>query len=148
MFGYINIMVRISNLELVKLLKENSRASYVDMARHFGVTETAVRKRVKNLEKIGVIKKYTIDVDPKKIGFDVDTLIGIDTRPEKYVQVMERLGHMKEVMKLCSATGDHMLMIECWFQNSREFTKFIKALEKMEGVTKVCPAIINEKMKC
>lgn len=141
-------MVRISNLELVKLLKENSRSSYVGMARHFGVTETAVRKRVKNLETNGVIKKYTIDVDPKKIGFDVDTLIGIDTMPEKYIHVMEKLRPMKEVMRLCSASGDHMLMIECWFENSREFSKFIKMLEKMDGVTKVCPAIINEKVKC
>jgi Lrp/AsnC family transcriptional regulator for asnA, asnC and gidA len=118
------------------------------MARHFGVTETAVRKRVKNLETIGVIKKYTIDVDPKKIGFDFDTLIGIDAMPEKYIRVMEKLKPMQEVMRLCSSSGDHMLMIECWFQNSREFTKFIKMLEKMDGVTKVCPAIINEKMKC
>jgi Lrp/AsnC family transcriptional regulator for asnA, asnC and gidA len=141
-------MVRISNLELIKLLKENSRASFVELAKSFDVSETAVRKRVKNLEEKGVIRKYTIDVDPKKIGFDVDALIGIDTRPEKYIQVMENLKPMKEVMMLCSSSGDHMLMIECWFQDSREFTKFIKVLEKMEGVIKVCPAMINEKMKC
>jgi len=141
-------MVRISNLELVKLLKKNSRASYVEMARHFGVSETAVRKRVRKLEGSGVIKRYTIDADPKKIGFEVDALIGIDAKPEKYIHVLEKLKPMKEVMTLCSSSGDHMLMVECWLENSRSLTKFVKALEKMEGVTKVCPAIIIEKMKC
>ena len=141
-------MVRISNLEIVRQLKENARMSFVDLARHFGVSETAVRKRVKGLEEKGVIRKYTIDVDPKKIGFDVDAVIGIDARPEKYIQILEKLRGMKEVMRLCSSTGDHMLMIECWFENSGGLVKFVKALEKIDGVTKVCPALINENMKC
>lgn len=148
MFEYINIMVRISNLELVRLLKENSRTSFVDLAKNFSVSETAVRKRIKILEEKGVIRKYTIDVDPKKIGFEIDTLIGIDTRPEKYIQVMEKLRSMKEVMTMCSSSGDHMMMVECWFENSHGLAKFIKTLEKTDGITKVCPAIINEKMKC
>jgi Lrp/AsnC family transcriptional regulator for asnA, asnC and gidA len=141
-------MVRISNLELVKKLKENARVSYVDLAKHFGVSETAVRKRMKSLEAKGVIRKYTVDVDPKKIGFEVDALIGVDTRPEKYIQVLERLKGMNEVMRLCSSSGDHMLMVECWFENSGALAKFVKALEKTDGVTKICPAIINEKLKC
>lgn len=141
-------MVRISNLELIRLLKDNSRASFVGMAKRFGVSETAVRKRMKSLEEKGVIKKYTIDVDPKKIGFSIEALIGIDARPEKYIQVMEKIKPMKEVVRLCSSSGDHMMMIECWLSDSAALSKFVKLLEKTEGVTKVCPAIINDKMKC
>jgi Lrp/AsnC family transcriptional regulator for asnA, asnC and gidA len=141
-------MVRISNLELVRLLRENSRTSFVDLARHFRVSETAVRKRMKKLEEKGVIKKYTIEVDLKKVGMDVDTLIGVDTRPEKYIKILEKLRDMKEVKRLCTSTGDHMLMIECWFGNSGELSRFLRMLEKTDGITKVCPAIINENMKC
>ncbi len=141
-------MVRISNLELLKKLKENSRISYVSLARHFKVSETAIRKRIRKLEEGGVIIKYTVQVNPKKIGFDVDALIGVDTKPEKYIQTLESLMQMKEVMTLCSSSGDHMIMVECWFQNSKELTRFIKMLEKMDGVTKICPALITEKIKC
>jgi len=141
-------MVRISNLELLKKLKENSRISYVDLAKRFGVSETAVRKRIRKLEEGGVILKYTVDVNPKKIGFEVDALIGLDTRPEKYIEVIEKLKVSKDIMTLCSSTGDHMIMIEAWFVNSRELAKFVKALEKTEGVTKVCPALVVEKIRC
>jgi Lrp/AsnC family transcriptional regulator for asnA, asnC and gidA len=141
-------MVRISNLELVKLLKKNSRASFVDIARHFGVSETAVRKKMKRLEEDGVIRKYTIDADPKKIGFEIDVLIGIDTRPEKYIQIMEKMKNSEEVMSMCASSGDHMMLIECWFENSAALAKFVKALEKIDGITKICPAIITDKMKC
>jgi Lrp/AsnC family transcriptional regulator for asnA, asnC and gidA len=141
-------MVRISNFELIRLLKKNARTSFVDMAKHFGVSETAVRKRVKILEAKGVIRKYTVDVDPRKIGFEIDVLVGIDTRPEKYIHVLEKLKAMKDVIMLCSSSGDHMMMAECWFENSQQLANFVKSLEKIDGVTKICPAIINDRMKC
>ena len=56
-------MVRISNLELLRILKENSRIPFVKIAKIFGVSETAVRKRIRKLEKEGIIKKYTIEVN-------------------------------------------------------------------------------------
>ena len=147
MFEYINIMVRISNLELLKMLMENSRISFVDLAKHFNVSETAVRKRIRKLEEEGIVRKYTIDADPKKIGFNIDALIGIDTRPENYMSVIEELKNMEEVINLCSSSGDHMILIECWFGNSKELAVFMKRLESMEGVTRTCPAIIMEKIK-
>jgi len=148
MFEYINIMVRISNLELLKKLRENSRVHYTQLARHFGVTETAIRKRIKKLEESGVIVKYTIDINPKKIGFESVALIGIDTKPEKYIKTIEELKRMKEVFTLCSSSGDHMILAECWFKNSKELSDFIKKIGRMDGVLKVCPAIITEKIKC
>ena len=129
------------------MLMENSRISFVDLAKHFNVSETAVRKRIRKLEEEGIVRKYTIDADPKKIGFNIDALIGIDTRPENYMSVIEELKNMEEVINLCSSSGDHMILIECWFGNSKELAVFMKRLESMEGVTRTCPAIIMEKIK-
>jgi Lrp/AsnC family transcriptional regulator for asnA, asnC and gidA len=141
-------MVRISNLELVKKLKENARISYVELAKYFGVSETAIRKRIRKLENEGVIIRYTVDVDPKKIGFAASALIGIDIKPEKYIKTIEMLKKMKEVVSLCSSSGDHMILLEYWFKDLKELSQFIKNLEKMDGITRVCPSIINEKIKC
>ncbi|MEQ9715406.1 MAG: Lrp/AsnC family transcriptional regulator [Candidatus Asgardarchaeia archaeon] len=139
-------MVRISNLELLRILKENSRIPFVKIAKIFGVSETAVRKRIKKLEKEGIIKKYTIEVNLKKIGLEM-ALIGMDTKPEYYISTIEKLKEMDEVVNLYASSGDHMIMIECWFKSSEKLRKFIKTLESMEGVTRVCPAIILEKIK-
>ena len=139
-------MVRFSNLELLRILKENSRIPFVKIAKIFGVSETAVRKRIRKLEKEGIIKKYTIEVNLKKIGLEM-ALIGIDTKPEYYISTIEKLKEMDEVVNLYASSGDHMIMIDCWFKSSEELRKFIKTLESMEGVTRVCPAIILEKIK-
>ena len=140
-------MVRISNLEILRLLKENSRMPFLRIAKILGVSETAVRKRVRKLEESGILKKYTIEIDPKKIGFEINALIGIDTKPEYYISTLEKLKKMKEIMSLYSSSGDHMILIECWLKNSKELTKFVKKLNVIEGITKICPAIILEKIK-
>ena len=74
-------------------------------------------------------------------------MIGIDTKPEYYISTIEKLKEMDEVVNLYASSGDHMIMIECWFKSSEELRKFIKTLESVEGVTRVCPAIILEKIK-
>lgn len=140
-------MVRITNLELVRLLWENSRMSFVDMARHFGVSETAVRKRTRKLIEDGIIRKYTVEINPRKLGFNVNAVIGVDTEPEHYLRTLEALKGTDEVRGLCSSSGDHMMMAECWFRNSSDLARFIKKIESMEGVKRTCPAIINERIK-
>ena len=140
-------MVRFSDFELIKLLMKNSRTPYVKLGELLGVSETAIRKRVRKLEEEGVIKRYTIEVDPKKLGFKVNALIGLDTVSERFIAVIEELKAMEEVLGLYSASGDHMILLECWFKDSDELTRFVKRLESIHGVSRICPAIILEKLK-
>ena len=140
-------MVRFSDFELIKLLMKNSRTPYVKLGELLGVSETAIRKRVRKLEEEGVIKRYTIEVDPKKLGFKVNALIGLDTVPERFIAVIEELKAMEEVLGLYSASGDHMILLECWFKDSDELARFVKRLESIHGVSRICPAIILEKLK-
>jgi len=138
---------KIPDLELLKLLRMNARISYSDLARHFGVSDTAIRKKIKKLEDEGIIVRYTVEVDHRKLGFHAVAIIGIDTRPETYISVLEALKKDENVVSMYSTTGDHMILIECWFRSSGELSEFVRRLENMEGVTKVCPSIILEKIK-
>jgi Lrp/AsnC family transcriptional regulator for asnA, asnC and gidA len=140
-------MVRISNLDLIKILENNARESFINIAKKFNVSETAIRKRIKKLEEMGIIKKYTIQVDPTKLGFKIDALIGIDTTPEDYISIIEHLKAMDDIKNLYSSTGDHMILAECWFKDSNELTNFIKKIEKIKGIIRICPAILLEKLK-
>lgn len=140
-------MVRISDIELLKLLRENSRMSFVEMAKKLGVTEGAVRKRIKKLEKDRVIKGYTIVVDPKKLGYEIDSFIGLDTLPEKLISVVNQIKEMNEVLSLYISGGDHMILMECWFKSHEELNRFVRKIEKIVGVTRVCPATIINKVK-
>jgi len=140
-------MVRISDIDLLKYLIRNARTPYTKIASELGVSEAAIRKRIKRLENRGVIKKYTIEVDIKALGYNIDVLIGIDTLPEKFIDTIKILTDREDVIELYTSTGDHMMMIRMWFKDSNELNNFIKYLNSIDGVTRVCPAIILEKIK-
>ncbi len=140
-------MVRNSNMKILAMLMKNSRIPFVKIAKALGISETAVRKRVSKMEREGIIKRYTIEVDAKKIGFEVVALIGIDTKPESYMDVLDKMKKMQYVRSLHASSGDHMLIAECWFENSAKLRNFVKKLKRLRGVTRVCPAILLEKIK-
>jgi len=126
---------------------ENARMSFVEIAKKLGVSETAVRKKLQKLEELGVIRRYTVEVDPRKLGFNIIALIGLDTTPESYIRVIDALRKDDRIVKMYSSSGDHMVLIEVWFRNSEEMSQFVKKLNDMEGVTRVCPAILIERLK-
>jgi len=140
-------VVRISNLRLLKILMENSRIKFTELAKIFGVTETAIRKKIKQFEEKGIIQKYTIEINPKEMGYNIDSLIGIDTEPEYYMKTLELLRDIKETIAVYSSSGDHMILVRIWFKNYDGLMEFIKKLNEIKGVTKVCPATIVDKIK-
>ncbi|MHA1685101.1 MAG: Lrp/AsnC family transcriptional regulator [Candidatus Heimdallarchaeaceae archaeon] len=139
-------MERISNQQLILALRENGRKPFVRLAEEFGVTEAAIRKRVKQLLEKGIITRFTLDINPEKAGFVV-ALIGVDTVPQYYLTVLKSLEAYAEVNRLYSSHGDHDIMIEGWFADNDELHKFIEKIGKLKGVTQICPAILLNAIK-
>ncbi len=140
-------MGKIKTEELLTLLERNGRASFTELASALGVTEAAVRKRIRKLKEEGVIRGFKVDTDPKKLGYNAVTWLGVDTEPEELVKVLKWLKNRKEVKELYTASGDHMIMALVWARNYEELEKFIKDLERAGRVKKVCPAVLLEKVK-
>jgi len=134
--------------KIIELLQENSRISYTDIAKILGVTETTVRKRIAELEKRGVIKKYTIEVDPSKLGYKNVTILGMDVEPKYLLEAAKKLAELEEAKWVATSTGDHMIMAEIWTKNGEElFNLITKKISKIKGVKDLCPAIIMERIK-
>lgn len=132
---------------IIERLQSNARTPFTRIAQELNVTEATIRKRVKALEDRKIISSYTISVNPTKLGYGVAALIGIDTTPQKYMDVIKELRALKEIRSLAVSSGDHMIMIEFWAHNHEELTGFTDKITAIEGVTKVCPAILLEKLK-
>ncbi|MCJ7450308.1 MAG: Lrp/AsnC family transcriptional regulator [Candidatus Nanohaloarchaeota archaeon QJJ-9] len=133
--------------KIIDLLSENSRMAYTKIAEEIGISETAVRKRISNLEDEGVIKNYTIDVDPSKLGYDVVSITGINTEPENFLSIAEDVKRLKEVRDVKITSGDHTLMANIWAKSGEELSRIIsEEIGEIEGVKKVFPAIILEEV--
>ncbi|HDN62478.1 transcriptional regulator [Candidatus Bathyarchaeota archaeon] len=136
------------DLRILKMLQEDGRRPFTEIAENLGLSESAVRKRVQALQRKGVIKKFTVEVDPAKLGINTVAIVGVDVDPTKLLEVAQKLCEVKEVRSVATSTGDHMIMTEIWAKDGRELTRIIsEKIGKFEGVKKICPAIILEKLK-
>jgi Lrp/AsnC family transcriptional regulator for asnA, asnC and gidA len=141
-------MVDKKDLKIIDILQENSRTPYLEIARRLRVSESTIRKRVKVLEERGVIKNYTVLIDPSKIGYDSTAIIGFDVDPSKLLEVAQKMTELEEVKCVATSSGDHMIMTEIWAKNGKELSQIIsKKIGSIRGVKRICPAIILEKLK-
>ena len=141
-------MVDERDMLIIDILQENARTPHTEIAARLGVGESAIRKRVKALEKAGVIESYTIVVNPAKLGYNSISLVGLDVEPTHFLDVAIRMTEFPEVKFVATSTGDHMIMTEIWLKDGRALGEFIaEKIGKLEGVHRVCPAVIMEKLK-
>jgi Lrp/AsnC family transcriptional regulator, regulator for asnA, asnC and gidA len=130
------------DIEILKALVKNGRASYVELSKKLKITEAAVRKRVKKLEAKGTVKGFTTIIDPASLGFHAVAVIGIDTQSDALTNTFELVKSVKGVKYVALSSGDHMIIFEVWCKDQNELSQVISKVKKMEGVTKVCPAIL------
>ena len=136
------------DLEILKMLQEDGRIPFTDIAQKLKLSESTIRKRVQALQRKGVIRRFTVEIDPTKIGLRTIAIVGFDVEPTKLLEVAQKLCEIKEIRSVATSTGDHMIMTEIWTRNGRELTKLISnKIGKIDGVKKICPAIILEKLK-
>lgn len=134
--------------KILEILEEDSRRAFTDIADHLNVSEATIRNRVRAMEEKGVIKKYTIEVEPSELGYDTVAIIGIDIEPENLLEVSNILSDYERVKFVATSAGDHMIMFEVWAEGNKDLGKFIsEEIGEIEGVKNICPAIILEKVK-
>ncbi|MDR2203843.1 MAG: AsnC family transcriptional regulator, partial [Nitrososphaerota archaeon] len=63
--------------KIIKILKNESRAGYVEIGNQIGLSEGAVRKRIKTLTDDHVIRKFTIKVNVAE-GAEAITLLTVN----------------------------------------------------------------------
>lgn len=83
-----------------------------------------------------------------KLGLNTVAIVGVDVDPTRMLDVVQRLCYLKEANCVATSSGDHMIMLEIWARDGRELAKLIsEKIETVEGVKRICPALILEKLK-
>lgn len=70
-----------TDLEILKLLLSDARRPYSDIADVVGLSAPAVSDRVERLQEIGVIDRFTLDVDRTQLRGGIPVLITLEVAP-------------------------------------------------------------------
>jgi len=113
------------NQKLVQELQRNGRQSYTELAKMLGVSEGTIRKRVKDLQKHGVIKIAAV-VNPCKIGYNFISIMAMQVKMADLRQVGKVLAQKPNVYYVAFVTGCYDLLVMIMSHTPQELSEFIK----------------------
>lgn len=136
--------------KILKIIQKNSKQTYSEIGRQLNVAHSTVYDRIRKMERNGIIKKWTVDIDREKIGIKYMTAIMIVyTDPKKVEEVAEKLCEDNEVLELSLSLSEELLIIaKIIAQNQEELHSFIaKRVAPLQGVLRIRTSIITKKIK-
>jgi Lrp/AsnC family leucine-responsive transcriptional regulator len=110
-------MVDSTDLKLLEILKENSRLSFAEIGRKINLSPSSVRERIQKMEDEEVIKKYSIEIDNKKIGYDLEAFILVKVFPGKLKYVIDKVKEFPEITAAHRITGNQNIHLKVVVQN-------------------------------
>ncbi len=117
------------------ILQSEGRIPIQELARRARVSVPTIRQRLSKLINKGVIKRFTILLDPKYIAGYHDVFIWIDVKPSEITRVVNKLTRMEEVLGVYRIIGEHDLLLRVAVQSYADLDEFIsKKISSIRGI--------------
>lgn len=94
------------DLRIVEILLKDSRISLKELAASVGLSSPGASERLKRLEERGVIRGFTVDVDPRALGYALQAIVRIKPLPGMLGTVQKLLEDTPEIGECDKVTGD------------------------------------------
>jgi DNA-binding Lrp family transcriptional regulator len=130
---------------IVEYLRNDSRESFVDIGKKLKLSESAVRRRVRNLVDSGTIKRFTIEEGEKNTTSAI-VLISVDSTIET-PKVSSKLTKLDGVKTVYEITGQYDISVIITAPSIAEINSSIDALRKIPGVIDSNTVIILRTIK-
>lgn len=126
------------DLAILKVLQQNARASLNDIGAAVGLSSTPCWNRIKRMESAGVIRGYTVDIDPASLGF-MDTVIvhvTLESHSEETLYEFGRaLAQIPEVLEAFLVSGDYDYYIRIAVRDTRDYERLLREqLYRIPGI--------------
>jgi DNA-binding Lrp family transcriptional regulator len=120
--------------QIMDILLYNSKTPYREIASKLKISIGTVTNKIKQLEKSGLIKRYTVTVDYEKLGYNFEVLIFVKIDKGKFPILSEKYMKNPDVFLIYDITGAFDAVISAKFRTRRELDSFLKLLQAEEYV--------------
>ncbi|MEM4280598.1 MAG: Lrp/AsnC family transcriptional regulator [Candidatus Caldarchaeum sp.] len=132
------------DFRIIEELIDNAEQSITELAAKLKMPRTTVQERIKRLKQLGVIKKYTVQVDYSKLGKPATAFILISfqqgTLPQK--KLAQEIAKMPEVVEAHLITGEWDILVKVRADSMQSIGALVvDKLRMMEGVGKTMTCV-------
>ncbi len=133
--------------KIVRVLNQNARKSFRDVAKEVETSVTAVINRVKKLEESGIIQGYMPLIEPEYFGLNLIAIIALRISKGKLLETQKKIAKDKRVVFIYDITGEWDSLIIGYFKDRQDLNDFIKNLLSLEYVDRTVTHIVLNVVK-
>ncbi|MCL2135035.1 MAG: Lrp/AsnC family transcriptional regulator [Candidatus Bathyarchaeota archaeon] len=126
--------------KIIKILKDDSRTGFVEISNQIGLSEGAVRKRIKTLTDDNTIRKFTVKLSVSE-GAEAITLLTVNpSYPTQ--EVTKHIQLISNVETIYEVTGEYDIIAVINGMNVVEVNECIEKIRSVEGIMKTNTMIV------
>ena len=125
---------------ILEILRVDSRKSFVEIGKELGLSESAIRRRIKNLIDDGSISRFTIEENSDKKTSAI-TLLSVSSTTDTN-SVASKLQNIKGVKIIYEITGQYDVAVILSSDSINEINSSIDDIRRIEGVSDTDTVII------
>ena len=119
---------------IVDRLQYDGRMPFTTIAAELGLTEGAVRRRVKRMQSENALQIVGI-VEPQLLEWNAAGMIGVNVQPGQIETAAQQIAQFPEVTYLFMASGGYDLFVEAYCSDREHFVSFLNdKLQRVPGV--------------
>lgn len=121
-------LLDIHGRKLLYELQSSARLSLAELSRRIGLSPTATGERLKQMEEIGILRGYTVDIDREALGLDVLAFIRMSCPGQNYHRFLDYVQALEEVRECHHLTGGDDFLLKVTTSNLADLEALIEAL--------------------
>ncbi len=102
---------------MLQVLLKDARTSLKDLAHQVGLSSPSVAERLRRLEERGVIRAFTIDINPQALGYTLQAIVRIRPLPGKLHHVQKLIEETPQFIECDKVTGDDCFVAKLYVRS-------------------------------
>ena len=122
--------------KILSILSKNARMPFKDVATECNVSRAAIHQRVQRLIEIGVILGSAFNINPKALGYNTCTYVGITLeRGNMYREVAKQIALIPEIVECHYTTGSYTMLVKLYVRDNEQLMNLLNnTLQCIDGV--------------
>lgn len=105
---------------LLEALRHDARMSLKDLAEEVGLSSPSVAERIRRLQERGVIRGFSVEIDPAALGYTLQAIVRIRPLPGKLHMVEKLIQETSQIVECDKVTGDDCFIARMHVRSMQE----------------------------
>ncbi len=102
---------------IIGILVDNARVSLKELSQRIGLSSPSTAERLRRIEERGILKSFTIDLDPKALGYSLQVIVRMNPLPGALHLVEQAIRDTPEFVECDKVTGEDCFIGRLWVRS-------------------------------